>query len=230
MYLDDGIVAAAGVGHAQEASKQIQEDLSSAGFITNIEKSKWTPSQQCTWLGFEIDLAAGKVSVPQQKIDALQAELCQVADNVTIPAKTLARLTGKIISMSMAIGPVARLMTRVLYTLLNTKVSWSQAVTLSDEARAEILFWNTEIPRFNGQNIWVGPSALRVVYTDASDKGYAGYTVHHGCHIAQGPWSPEESTKSSTWRELRAVRLVLEALESKLTNERIRWFTDNQKL
>ena len=47
---------------------------------------------------------------------------------------------------------------------------------------------------------------------------------------AQGPWSHEESTKSSTWRELRAVRLVLEALEFQLSNERVRWFTNNQNV
>ena len=121
-------------------------------------------------------------------------------------------------------------MTRALYALLSTRVSWSQVLPLSDEARSEIQFWQTEIQSFNGQNIWVGTSALRVVYTDASDTGYAGYTVQHGCHVAQGPWLPEESTKSSTWREIRAVRLVLEALESKLVNERIRWFTDNQNV
>jgi len=53
-----------------------------------------------------------------------------------------------------------------------------------------------KIQRFNGQDIWVGPSALKVVYTDGSDIGYAGYTVQHGFHIAQGPWSPEESLHS----------------------------------
>ena len=104
--------------------------------------------------------------------------------------------------MSVAIGPVARLMTRRLYALLNARVSWFQALPLSDEARAELLFCNTEIQRLNGQNTWVGTSALRVVYTNASDNGYAGYTVHHGCHIAQGPSSHEESTKSSMWHEL----------------------------
>ena len=37
-----------------------------------------------------------------------------------------------------------------------------------------------------------------------------------------------EAKLSSTWRELRAVRMVLESLAVKLKNERVRWFTDNQ--
>ena len=69
-----------------------------------------------------------------------------------------------------------------------------------------------------------------MVYTDASHTGFGGYTVEHGCHIAHGVWLPEERRESSTWRELRAVRLVLESLVSKLQNERVRWFTDSQNV
>ena len=36
--------------------------------------------------------------------------------------------------------------------------------------------------------------------------------------------------ESSTWHELGAVRLVLESLVSKLQNERVHWFTDNQNV
>lgn len=35
------------------------------------------------------------------------------------------------------------------------------------------------------------PISCRVVYTDANDGGYAGYTVGHGCHIAHGQWFSE---------------------------------------
>jgi len=41
-------------------------------------------------------LVAGKVSVPQQKIEALQLQLCQVAKNISVPARSLACLKGKI--------------------------------------------------------------------------------------------------------------------------------------
>ena len=75
VYLDDGIVAVSGEREAQKASTQIQCDLSSAGFITNRAKCSWTPSQQCVWLGFELDLKQGKIKVPQAKIAALQSQL-----------------------------------------------------------------------------------------------------------------------------------------------------------
>ena len=77
---------------------------------------------------------------------------------------------------------------------------------------------------------WHSPSAIRVVYSDASSSGYGGYLVEHGCHIAHGQWLPNEKTLSSTWRELKAVHKVLESLTGKLANQRIRWFTDNQNV
>ena len=52
--------------------------------------------------------------------------------------------------------------------------------------------------------------------------------VEHGSHIAHGLWSAEEVLESSTWRELRAVSLILESLASKLQNLRVLWFSDNQ--
>ena len=62
---------------------------------------------------------------------------------------------------------------------------------------------------------------MRVVYSDDSAMGYGGFAMEHGCHIAHGLWSDEEMTQSSTWRELRAVRMVLESLVHKLKNERV---------
>ena len=132
--------------------------------------------------------------------------------------------------MTLALGPVTRLMTRSLYALLDTRASCCDRLEITPEAKTELQFWKQGMERFNGQDIWHSPSALRVVDTDASDTGYGGYTVEHGCYIAHGQWTPSESKQSSKWHELRAVSLVLESLVSKLANERVRWFTDNQNV
>ena len=76
------------------------------------------------------------------------------------------------------------------------------------------------------QNIWRSPSAVRVVYSDASGSGFGGYTVDDGPQIVHGQWSGWEAQQSSTWRELNAVHTVLQALAPNLQNERLRWFTD----
>ena len=80
------------------------------------------------------------------------------------------------------------------------------------------------------QNIWPKPSAVRVVYSDASATGYSRYIVEHGNLIAHGVWSNDEAAQSSTWHELQAVKVVLESFQTKLINERVHWFTDNQNV
>ena len=55
-----------------------------------------------------------------------------------------------------------------------------------------------------------------------------GYAVQLGDQKAVGSWSAEESVKSSTFRELRAARLVLESLAAQLEGKEVRHRTDNK--
>ena len=52
VYLDDGIVAVKGEQTAIQESARVKHDLESAGFIVNIDKSKWEPCHTIEWLGF----------------------------------------------------------------------------------------------------------------------------------------------------------------------------------
>lgn len=67
------------------------------------------------WLGFQIDLSVGEFSVPLFKIDALKAKLLEVQEARYLPASQLASLIGRIISMSLTLGLVTRLMIQNLY-------------------------------------------------------------------------------------------------------------------
>ena len=202
MYFYDGIVAVAGKEAACAASRMVQDDLCRAGLVTNIAKCRWEPNQKCSWLGFNLDLNSGQVSAPEVKVESLLAHIKDMMSQGSPTARSIASITGKIISMSLALGPVARLMTRSLYVLLNSRQSWCSKLPLSQEAKSEVQFWLSSLEAWNGQGIWHSPAAVRVVYTDASHTGYGGYTVEHGCHIAHGVWLPEERTESYTWREL----------------------------
>lgn len=51
-----------------EGTKIVVDDLTLAGFILNIPKSKLMPQQIGQWLGFILDLLHGKYFVPKEKI------------------------------------------------------------------------------------------------------------------------------------------------------------------
>jgi hypothetical protein len=103
-------------------------------------------------------------------------------------------------------------------------------IYLSVEAEDELRFWLDSIDSYNGRFIWRAPSAVRVVYSDVSNTGFGSYIVEHGGHIVHRQWSDIETLKSSTWRELRVVTQSLKAAAHKLSNHRIKWFSDNQNV
>ena len=109
-------------------------------------------------------------------------------------------------------------------------MSWQGTITLTADAKEELNFWLESIDEFNSRHVWRAPSAVRVVYSDASSTGFGSYVVQHGEHIAHGQWSLQETQKSSTWRELRAVSHTLKVFAGMLSNHRVRWFTDNQNV
>lgn len=75
---------------------------------------------------------------------------------MNIHAKYLAIIVGKITSISVVIGPVARLMTRNLYGLQNTHQTCCDMLTVAPQA------------------------------PNASLQGNGGYTMEPGCYIAKG--------------------------------------------
>ena len=115
--------------------------------------------------------------------------------------------------MSLALGTVTSLMTRTLYLILNMSVSWYQEVSPTQEALQEVKFWFTKFVKFDGQRIWPKPSAVKVVYSDASCTRCDGYIMELGHLVASGMWSNDKAKDSSIWHELRAVRMVLRSFQ-----------------
>ena len=84
------------------------------------------------WIGFQIDLAKGEFCVPANKISMLKSQLLEVKGAQLVPARKLASLIGKNVSMSIGLGSVTRLMTKALYTTLNQKVAWCHKLRFLD--------------------------------------------------------------------------------------------------
>ena len=66
----------------------------------------------------------------------------------------------------------------------------------------------------------------KFVYSDASDHACSSF-IDNDHKIFHQNWSPAESSKSSTWRELRTVDLALSAFALELQGKKVAWFTDN---
>ena len=133
---------------------------------------------------------SGCFRIPRDKIERLHSVIQCVSPSSRVAVCTLASIVGHLISMSLALGPIAHLHTRYLYAANKERVSWSD--------RQE------SIEAYNGQPIWFSPGTTRVACS-----GYGGYVVELGPEFAHGLWSPTELELSSTWRKLKAVAMTL---------------------
>ena len=88
--------------------------------MLNVAKSHLEPHQIADWLGFSVDLSAGCFKVPTDKIARLKSAIYSISMvGNRVAARRLASVIGQIISMSLTIGPVSRLRTRAMYSVLN---------------------------------------------------------------------------------------------------------------
>ena len=195
--------------------------MRSSGFEEN---SVWMPSQYMELLGFIVDLKAGTFHVPPRRVDALKQLLdIIIAKDFCLSARTLSCVTGSLVSMSLAMGPVVCLWTRAMYRDICSAPCWDQPICLSSDSRSEVLFWKQN---FDNSGY---PIRIEVLsYSDASGLGWGGFAVHINGKPAVGSWSEEESGRSSTFRELRAIQYVLESYSDDLRGKEVCHRTDNR--
>ncbi|XP_067668097.1 uncharacterized protein [Haliotis asinina] len=172
------------------------------------------------------------IYVPKGKIDKVKLAIDTLLHCIHKPVcvRSVASVVGQIIAMKLVVGPVSQLMTRSISIDILKARSWYSKIVLSDMAINQLKFWHENIENYDSRTLVQSATATTVVYSDASDVGFAGYIVNVDCVPSCGHWSSEEAKLSSTWRELKAAQLVFESLISKLTHPRVKWFTDNENV
>ena len=177
VYIDDGICITIGLEEAKRNSKFVRDTLIAAGLVPNVEKSNWEPSQTSEWLGIVTDTHKGVLFLPKRRIESLTTSISNVLSNFrSSSARSLARVTGKIMSMHPVVGSISGLMTRYLYSAIDSGKSWDSPVNLL--ARPEILqelqFWENNINSLNVKTLFEytpPPPPSILSFSDASSTG-----------------------------------------------------------
>ena len=227
VYLDDGISGQHDYVSARAASLIQRSDLASSGFIPNECKSQWEPVQVGEWLGFLINTIQFMFQIPEAKLAKLKRSLESMILDGYATYRELARLAGFIISLSLAVGPIARLFTRQMYFFIQSRPSWDVSFTFSEALLQELKFWLLHIDSFNAFSIRGVFCAESTIYTDASDFAFGGYLATLGGEPVRGMFSPADVDSSSTYRELKAVFYVLKSYAVSLKHQRVKVFVDN---
>ena len=144
MYIDDGWCRAATDTECTRVASIVKGDLISSGFVPNVDKSHWTPTQQLDWLGMRWDAYNGKIHIVHRRIQDIH--LCLESLRRSLPWTTprkVAALTGKIISTIPVVGNIAQLKTRYMYHEILERIKWDKVFRIDDGSRLveELFFW-----------------------------------------------------------------------------------------
>ena len=228
-YLDDGAGAHQVRDVAVKLSALVREDIALSGFVANEEKSQWVPVQSGELLGFVMDLRNGIFQVPERRVqDIKQLIIMIIGKRFTVSARCLSRLTGSLVSMGIALGPVVHLWTRSIYSDICRADCWDKPFCMSQESQSEVLFWKDNFD-CSGYPIWSPSPKVEVLcYSDAGGQGWGGFAVQFSDKVARGSWSGADSMKSSSFREVKAIRHILESYSEELRGKEVLHRTDNK--
>ena len=80
------------------------------------------------WLGFVIDTISMPFQITEKKVSKLNGLLDSAIQARYSLFRELARIVGSIISVALAVGTTARLLTREMYFAIETRSSWENTI------------------------------------------------------------------------------------------------------
>ena len=231
LYLDDGFGMAHGKDECKKNAIFVKKSLNSAGFLINEQKSIFSPVKELEWFGIIWNSSEFLVKIPERRIDdMLRALQIGLSDFSSLTARKLAQIVGRIISMSPVIGNISRLMTRYSYMCIESRITWDSILnmTFPDLVYDEFLFWLENIIKINFKKLDFYSKSTAIVFSDASNVACGAYTVDIDHKIFHQMWNDSETSKSSTWREMKAIEQALLSFRNVFEGKTLKWFTDNQ--
>ena len=193
IYLEDGFASQPDKCLAAAASVIQRKELASCGLLCNEEKSNWSPAQIGEWLGLVINTISFKFQIPENKFNKLKRLLDSVLLVGSSSYRELARIAGSIISVALAVGPISRLLTRQMYLAIETRSGWDHPLHFSPSLVEELRFWRCNVDSFNGYAIRPPVASSTIVFTDASDVSFIGFSAPPSAPCGQATTSPSES-------------------------------------
>lgn len=261
IYIDDGRVLAASEEEAEKVRQFVYDVVQKAGWQLAMTKSDGPgeASKKKQYLGFEIDTGKMLVTYPSHKLDDFCKMVKEALTKDQIHVKALARVLGKLNSLTPSHGVAARICTKSSYVILESHVEshgWSGLVSWSPEARRELYFFVEIARNFNGSKLLTeltdvrvdailqnpqssqtttGMSSVDTVLVSDSSVVKAAVKYLHG---QKSTWTSlyrfdeTEMSLSSGARELLAVHKFLqdEKRREELRDANIFWGTDSTNL
>ena len=154
--------------------------LVSLGYFIGLDKSILTPSKRVPYLGFMLDSEKQAFTLLLHKKQKFIALVKQALASNTIDLTTLQRLSGKCISLAIAV-PGARLYTNEINQAISCATCSSRPVVISESLRKELQHW-LFLETWDGFLPWRSEKHTHIqLYSDLSSHAWGWYCFESGC-------------------------------------------------
>ena len=174
-------------------------------------------------------MAGFRDQIPETKVRKLKSLLSSAIRDKSSSRRESPRITGSIISVALAVGPLSRLFTRQIYLAIEFRSAWDHTLHFSSALLEGLRFWYCNIDSFNGYSLQPHPDSSTVIFSDARDLGFGGFSASLAGVTASGMFTAEDLGQSSSFRELKAIYCVLLSCAEQLKRRTANVFTDNQR-
>ena len=154
-----------------------RKELRASGLLCYEEKSVWDPVQTGERLGFIINTISMKFYMPEKKGAKLKVTLQSVISDGYCSYRYLAKISGTVMSCALAVGSMAILLTHQMYFTIETRGSSNFVVHFSPGLLEELRFWFTNTDCLNGYRFSEPVTTCTVIFTDANDSGFVGFSA-----------------------------------------------------
>jgi hypothetical protein len=199
------------------------------------------PATALTYLGIRIDSADMSISLDAAKLASILEQLDQWCRRTTCSVRQLQSLIGSLQWASYVVRH-GRTFLQHLRDLLveqqgRSRPSDESAVTLTEEAREDLRWWQQYVMQWNGVSLlweqeWMDRASVLQPHTDACVEGYAAVCGRQWFH---GRWTPEQELAardatmdrdSMPWKELFAIVAAAATWGAGWARRKVIFFTD----
>lgn len=225
IYLDDLLLIADTYEACLHNFNTTKTLLESLGFVVNMEKSNYIPSQEKQFLGFVFNSTDLTLNLTHEKRRKIKMELQKFSTLKRCRLRDFAHLIGLLVSVCPAIKYgilYTKVFERTKYLCLKGNDNYDQYLTLPDNLKEDFDWWLCSIETSNN-SIRSGHYYLEF-FTDAS---LSGWGASCSGETASGQWNIEEQKEHINYLELTAIFFGLKVFASNVRDCEILLRVDN---
>ncbi len=227
IYLDDFLIAADSFEEWFSSVSLVVNELIRFGFFLNKKKFFLGPYRRIEFLGAVLDSDGPTITVSAKKVEKAVSLIEDLLPSFALDP--LQKFLGFLSFLGVGVFGT-RLFRRYLDSALQSLLAGHQPSShLLTAASAEALFWKENLLQLRSKKVSLEAFDPHTLYTDASDTGWGAILVKEGSVVdmVAGNFSAQESSLSSTAREILAVRGAFERFSFRWKGKSVVMLIDN---